>query len=226
MKSLNFFFLISKLYKKKLKEKRMWGGQQDNNNMDTASTDNTSFTSSSKLEKSMMIEDIHSIETNFSTENTGETFRDWKNPPGLLEGIQLNEKEIVWKKSISRGCFSEVWKASYQPKNDESSHSVCIKKMIRNQEIKNGDFPIDVLFAREVAYLKYLSSANHPNIIKFLGAYQSPEHCFIMTEFIKSDTIYKILHQDGKHSLIKTIFELLLPFFKPNRSQIEYKTNN
>eukprot|EP01091_Cochliopodium_minus_P009061 TRINITY_DN2163_c0_g1_i1.p1 TRINITY_DN2163_c0_g1~~TRINITY_DN2163_c0_g1_i1.p1 ORF type:complete len:353 (+),score=77.63 TRINITY_DN2163_c0_g1_i1:23-1081(+) len=195
----------------------MWGGSFDsnhssNNNNTNMDTSESSYNStSSKMENKSFLEDINSIDHLISTENTGETFRDWRNPPGLLKGVQFDEKSISWKKIISRGHFSEVWKANYIQKNDESSQKVCIKKMLKNQDQNNnGDFPIEVLFAREVAYLKLLSAFNHPNIVKFLGAHQSIEHCFIMTEFIQADTIYKILHEQKIKFTKKEIIEIAI----------------
>ena len=100
----------------------------------------------------------------------------------------LRMKYRFSNKLIGKGAFAKVYKGSLI---SDPSFKVAIKclnlKLMLDKDIKAAEDEI-----------KILSSLDHPNIVKFYEAFKDDQYIYIVTEFIKGQTLSEYINKDWK----------------------------
>ena len=98
--------------------------------------------------------------------------------------INYNEpiNNYIIKETIGSGTFAKVKLCHHVPTNTTYAIKILIKSKIPETDL--------IFIQRELLLLKELS---HPNIIKLIETFETPERYFIVTEFCENGELYNII---------------------------------
>ena len=98
--------------------------------------------------------------------------------------INSNEpiNNYIIKETIGSGTFAKVKLCLHIPTNTTYAIKILIKSKIPETDL--------IFIQRELLLLKELS---HPNIIKLIEIFETPERYFIVTEFCENGELYNII---------------------------------
>ncbi|KAF7834178.1 nodulation-signaling pathway 2 protein-like [Senna tora] len=95
--------------------------------------------------------------------------------------------DYILKKKISEGSFSTVWRGEHRRSSDEVAvKQVCLSRL--NRRLKSSlDCEID-----------FLSSVNHPNIVRLLDFFQDDECFYLVLEFCAGGNLASYIQRHGR----------------------------
>jgi serine/threonine protein kinase len=112
----------------------------------------------------------------------------WLDRPGVLEGCLLDVGQLQAVKEIGAGAFSTIYLAKY----GAAGEVVAVKRS--NLQLR-AKFPPEVMFAREVEFLRDLRPHNHPNIVRLVGANRTAEQGVVAVEFVLGGSLSAVVHE-------------------------------
>ena len=131
-------------------------------------------------------EDDDVIQMDLAT-STDEDFSMWIDRAGLYEGIHLDIQLVNAVREIGSGAFSHIYLARV------GDDKVAVKK-VNLSHATRVPVPPEVMFSREVEYLRDLAKYSHPNIIKLIGACRAQDHGLMAIEYVEGGSLAEILH--------------------------------
>lgn len=95
--------------------------------------------------------------------------------------------DYVLKEKIGEGAFSIVWKASHRRSREE----VAVKQVILSKLNRSLQHCLD-------CELNFLSSVNHPNIIRLIDAFQAKGCIYLVFEFCCGGNLASFIKHTGR----------------------------
>ncbi|XP_047959666.1 serine/threonine-protein kinase CTR1-like [Salvia hispanica] len=106
-----------------------------------------------------------------------------------VDDLNIPWSDLVVKEIIGAGSFGTVHRAEW------NGCDVAVK-ILMEQDFHAERFKE---FIREVAIMKRL---RHPNIVLFMGAVTEPPNLSIVTEYLSSGSLYRLLHKPGAREVL------------------------
>ncbi|PON43484.1 Serine/threonine protein kinase [Trema orientale] len=99
--------------------------------------------------------------------------------------MRVGEYVLKWK--VGEGSFSTVWKAEHRVNGNE----VAVKQVYLSKLNRHLKKCLD-------CELNFLSSVNHPNIIRLFNVFRDEDCIFLVLEFCDGGTLASYIHMHGR----------------------------
>ncbi|XP_021835041.1 serine/threonine-protein kinase ATG1t isoform X2 [Spinacia oleracea] len=96
--------------------------------------------------------------------------------------------DFILREKISETPFSTVWKANHR--NNPDFKDVALKKITLSKLTPNLKASLD-------CEIHFLSTVNHPNIIRLMGFFQAEGCLFLVYEFCNGGNLASYIHRHG-----------------------------